>query len=165
VYHRAVSCYRLVEPRNTVGAELLVENDVATGVRTVTLGKQRDGSTEFSASFKLQIVDVGREQDGTAVTSCVVEPATPPPRDADTSDLQVYRWIWAWNSSENGGASVSREKIRRNFGRIKPKNYKMRRDDFLTALEGAVNAGWCTENDAPRGGKTLTLKPPRDEKY
>ena len=150
--------------RGAVGAELLVTHDKPTGVRTVTLGKQRDGAMNFAASFMLGIVELGHDEDGDLVTSCVVQ-AVAPPASADASDYEVYVRIWQWNRTEYGGKPVSREVLRRNRGRILG-DLKLTKEAFFDAVEGAINRGWIRTRPADRGrGESLELSPPPERKF
>lgn len=58
-----------------VDTEIEVVRDVATGIATATVAKQRDGATEGQIAFRLRQVDLGADQDGEPVTSCVIETA------------------------------------------------------------------------------------------
>ena len=42
----------------------------------VNIEKQRDGSDELGFSFQLKSVEVGKDQDGTSVTTCVLDNMT-----------------------------------------------------------------------------------------
>jgi hypothetical protein len=148
-----------------VGAELLVTSDDRTGIRTVTAQKQRDASTDVRFNFQLQVVELCKDEDGDAITSCVVQPCVAPVASASASDLEVYRWIFQWNVNERGGRPTSRTEVKRNFGRIKPKGCKLQKPDFESALEGAINKGWCEVQSARRGGESLVLLPPLEAKF
>lgn len=148
-----------------VGAELLVLKDELSHIRTLTLGKQRDGPTDVAISFQLLPVDLGQDDDNEPLRSMVVVPSVAPALTSDTSDREIYEWVWRWNVTENGGRPVSRETLRRNFGRIRPKGNRIKREDFNSAVEGAVNKGWCAEAKADRGGMVLTLQPPPERKF
>jgi hypothetical protein len=65
--HSLLSC--------AVDTEIEVVRDDETGISTATVTKQRDGPTEGSVTFKLRGVELGINDDGDPVTSCVVEPA------------------------------------------------------------------------------------------
>lgn len=47
------------------------------GLITAKLTKQRDGATGGEFAFTLRQVELGRDQDGDPVTTCLVEPAVP----------------------------------------------------------------------------------------
>lgn len=47
------------------------------GLVTANLTKQRDGATGLEFTFTLRQVELGRDQDGDPVTTCLVEPAEP----------------------------------------------------------------------------------------
>jgi hypothetical protein len=53
--------------------EVEVAFDASTSVRIATITKQRDGTTGVIIPFKLRPVELGRNQDGDPVYSCVVE--------------------------------------------------------------------------------------------
>jgi KaiC/GvpD/RAD55 family RecA-like ATPase len=54
-------------------------------VSTATITKQRDGISGEQFAFRLRLVELGRNQDGDPVTSCVVEPADEAPRNGGTA--------------------------------------------------------------------------------
>jgi hypothetical protein len=58
-----------------VDTEIEVVRDAGTGISLATVTKQRDGATEGQVAFRLRQVELGEDEDGDAVTSCVVEPA------------------------------------------------------------------------------------------
>lgn len=60
--------------RAAVDTELTLSRD-AEGRITATLDKQRDGATGGRFTYRLRRVELGLDQDGEAVASCVVEPA------------------------------------------------------------------------------------------
>jgi KaiC/GvpD/RAD55 family RecA-like ATPase len=59
--------------RCAVDAEIEVVRDCGTGVSTATVTKQRDGATDGRIAFRLRQVELGLDQDGEPVTSCIVE--------------------------------------------------------------------------------------------
>jgi RecA-family ATPase len=56
-----------------VDTEITVKYDKVTGIATAEVTKQRDLPTEGKIAYKLRVVEVGRLDDGTPVTSCVIE--------------------------------------------------------------------------------------------
>jgi hypothetical protein len=56
-----------------VDTEVMVEKFDQVSVATVT--KQRDGPSGVEIAFRLDVVELGQDQDGDPVTSCVVETA------------------------------------------------------------------------------------------
>jgi hypothetical protein len=60
--------------RSAVDTEIRVERNDANGIATATVTKQRDGIAGEGLAFKLRQVELGSDQDGDPVTSCVVEP-------------------------------------------------------------------------------------------
>ena len=66
----------------SVDTEIEVTRDANTGISTATVTKQRDVKTEGSVSLRLRRVQLGIDDDGEPVTSCVVERAEPQPRPA-----------------------------------------------------------------------------------
>lgn len=61
--------------RGAIDTSLLVSSDPETGVRTLRCLKQKDGEDGWQSQFKLGVVELGMDEDGDPVTSCVVEPA------------------------------------------------------------------------------------------
>lgn len=53
-------------------AEITTDSD-ATGVRTVTVSKMKDGAEGAQYNFKLKVVDVETDDDGDPVTSCILD--------------------------------------------------------------------------------------------
>lgn len=68
-----------------IDTELLVEKRGTVSVATVT--KQRDGVAGIEIAFRLRSVELGRDQDGDPVTSCVIDAAdyVPPTKGDDLS--------------------------------------------------------------------------------
>ena len=147
-----------------VGAELAVEHDLRSGIRTASVQKQRDGRTDLRFNFILRVVELGHDEDQEPITSCVVEPSAAPVHDVAASDLQIYQWIYAWNMTENGGKQPSRETLRRNKGNICGK-VRMSKDEFINAVEAAITNGWIVAHPAKRGGENLELLEPKQAKY
>lgn len=63
--------------RAAIDTEICLARDEATGLITATLDKQRDGPTGLKFQYTLRQVDLGRDQDGDPVTTCLVEPGEP----------------------------------------------------------------------------------------
>jgi KaiC/GvpD/RAD55 family RecA-like ATPase len=61
-----------------VDSEIEVVRDPTTGISTAHVTKQRDGATDGQIAFRLRQIELGRNQDGDPVTSCVVEPSEKP---------------------------------------------------------------------------------------
>lgn len=55
----------------------------SSALREATIMKQRDGETADQFHFKLLVAEIGRDEDGDPVTTCVVEPADSPRVGAD----------------------------------------------------------------------------------
>jgi AAA domain len=60
--------------RAAVDTEIELKRNEKTGLITAQMTKQRDGSTGHRFDYVLSQVDLGRDQDGDPVTTCVVEP-------------------------------------------------------------------------------------------
>lgn len=63
-------------------ADTIIEvvRDEASRISTATITKQRDGATGAQIPFRLRQIELGQDQDGDPVTTCVVEPADAPPK-------------------------------------------------------------------------------------
>jgi KaiC/GvpD/RAD55 family RecA-like ATPase len=61
--------------RGAIDTSLLVSSDLDSGIRTLRCVKQKDGEDGWQSQFKLTVIELGIDEDGDAVTSCVVEPA------------------------------------------------------------------------------------------
>jgi hypothetical protein len=59
--------------RAATDTEIEIARDDASKISTGRVTKQRDYATEGALSFSLRLVDLGADQDGDTVTSCVVE--------------------------------------------------------------------------------------------
>jgi AAA domain len=55
-----------------------VEKNETSKTSIATVTKQRDGATGAAIVFKLRPVELGRDEDGDPITSCVIEPANNP---------------------------------------------------------------------------------------
>jgi AAA domain len=64
-------------------AEIGVDRDPVTKIATATVLKQRNAEEGATVSFDLDIVQLGTDQDGDAVSSCVIRAATAPKPAAD----------------------------------------------------------------------------------
>lgn len=148
-----------------VGAEIRVDVEERSGVRTVSVTKQRDGRTDLRFSFQLTVVELGRDGDGDEITSCVVEPSTAPTAPTQETDRTVYGWIYRWWVTDWGSKAVAKENIRTQYSRIKPQGSKITKSDFMACWDVAVNKGWCKEAETIRGKVRFTLLPPPETKF
>jgi hypothetical protein len=57
-----------------VDTEIEIDRSTDTGISTATIKKQRDSPTDEQIDFRLRQIDLGKNQDGDPVTSCVVAP-------------------------------------------------------------------------------------------
>jgi hypothetical protein len=64
--------------RCAVDTEIEVVRSGASGIAIAAVTKQRDGPTEGSVSFKLRRIELGDNNDGEPVTSCVIEATDAP---------------------------------------------------------------------------------------
>lgn len=63
--------------RAAIETEIELTRDDDTGLITAKLSKQRDGPTGYKFTYRLRQVEIGADQDGDPVTTCLVEPADP----------------------------------------------------------------------------------------
>lgn len=70
-------------------ADVEIEIAMAEGVgRVLTITKSRDGESGARYGFRLEVVELGHDEDGDAITSCVVVPTdAPPPADRRGREL------------------------------------------------------------------------------
>jgi hypothetical protein len=61
-----------------IDTEVEIIRDPATRIATATITKQRDGPTDGQIAFGLRQIDLGKNQDGEPVTSCIVDPIATP---------------------------------------------------------------------------------------
>jgi hypothetical protein len=62
--------------RAATDTEIELDYDENTGMRTAKATKQRDMETGALFSFKLNVVDLGKDEDGDVVTTCTVKQAS-----------------------------------------------------------------------------------------
>jgi hypothetical protein len=62
--------------RGAIDTSLLVSSDIDSGIRTLRCVKQKDGEDGWQSQFKLEVVELGVDEDGDPVTSCVIVEAT-----------------------------------------------------------------------------------------
>jgi KaiC/GvpD/RAD55 family RecA-like ATPase len=68
--------------RCAVDTEIVVARCGGTGIATATITKQRDGVAGQGIAFRLVPVELGRDEDGDSVTSCIIELAEDTPARA-----------------------------------------------------------------------------------
>lgn len=61
--------------RGAIETSLVVSSDAESGLRTVLCKKQKDAEDGWKLTFKLKVIELGEDEDGDPVTSCVVVPA------------------------------------------------------------------------------------------
>lgn len=149
-----------------VGTELHVLEDEKTGVRSVSIEKQRDGSRDINFSFRLAVVEVGRDEDGEPETSCIVESCAPivstGPNYRGTYETYIYPY-WV---SQLRSQAVSQRKLREEF-RLVGKE-ELTQGEVVAAFQWAVNQGLATPCERPKGTKTgefYTLQEPKERRY
>lgn len=131
-----------------VGAELSVTNDEKTGVRTVGITKQRDGRTDLTFNFKLAVEELGKDEDGEPITSCVVEPSSAPAGDADVDNRARYQWIHHWYmADQNNSAPVTKERVKDNVVNIRPKDTKCTKQELEATFLWAVDKGFAVVDE------------------
>lgn len=74
-----------------VGQVILVERDPETGIRTVTLDKQKDDEDGKQMKFELMQVTIGVDEDGQKITSCVCVPVGEKEAIRREEELKGYR--------------------------------------------------------------------------
>jgi hypothetical protein len=91
--------------------EIAVEKNEVSGVITATVAKQRDHRVDDPFAFRLIPVEVGTDENGEPVTSCVVEPEmgavvrTEPKRQRDPKAAQIALRALAEAIDEQGMAA------------------------------------------------------------
>jgi len=63
--------------RAATDTEIELDFNEETGLRSAKATKQRDMETGAIFNFKLKVIELGQDDDGDAVTTCVIERATP----------------------------------------------------------------------------------------
>jgi phage/plasmid primase-like uncharacterized protein/KaiC/GvpD/RAD55 family RecA-like ATPase len=58
--------------RGAIETSLVVKADAETGIRTLHCSKQKDAEDGWTLQFKLKVVELGKDEDGDVVSSCVV---------------------------------------------------------------------------------------------
>lgn len=149
-----------------VGAELQVEHDGKTGTRTVSVTKQRDGRTDMPFTFRLLPVELGKDEDGEPIASCVVEQCSAPQQDAGGDHRARYGWMHLWFvGDQNNRRAVSKRRIGENLLNIIPKGSKIRRADLEATFTWAVDKGFARlAAEQPKRGEYYdlhSLPPPK----
>ncbi|MGH8302828.1 MAG: AAA family ATPase, partial [Steroidobacteraceae bacterium] len=99
-----------------VDTEILVTREAGSGIATATITKQRDGIAGGQIAFRLLSVELGQDQDGDPVTSCIVEPAEgsapaahkrPPSGLTGTKESDLGFPAGVWRASQGGCAMAS----------------------------------------------------------
>jgi hypothetical protein len=62
-------------------ADTVIEVTGTDGTRTVKVEKQKDGAAGETFAFNLEVVELGRNEDGEPITSCVVIPSDSAPKE------------------------------------------------------------------------------------
>jgi hypothetical protein len=123
--------------RGAVDTEILVEG--ASGVRTATITKQRDGETGQVFAFELVPVDLGRDDDGEVISSCIVEvrdaPAT---RKGPTARNQVAVLGLVEAEAKAGNTIRTTPELRK----LAMERLDMRRTTATSAITSLITAGW-----------------------
>jgi hypothetical protein len=60
--------------RGALDTSIRVDSSEGNPVKSAFVGKQKDGKDGFAIPFRLEVVPIGEDEDGEAVTSCVVLP-------------------------------------------------------------------------------------------
>nr|WP_213396474.1 AAA family ATPase [Yoonia sp.] len=60
--------------RAAIDTEIIIETNARHGIRTAKITKQREGATGQTVGFELEVVELGTDEDGDPITSCVVVP-------------------------------------------------------------------------------------------
>jgi hypothetical protein len=144
-----------------IGGCLLVEAN-ADKSRTVTVLKQRDGTTDTKFHFKFEIPVVGKTKKGVDITSCVVM-SCGAPVGADTSHTAIHGLIHFWNEHANEGKTIGRNALgKRRTDIVGPLSVSP--ELFEKAIDYAIETGLIT-SDKARNGVTLTIHKPKERKY
>jgi hypothetical protein len=148
-----------------VGAQLHVDQDESSGIRTVTMDKQRDATTETTFNFKLTQVSLGPDEDGEPITSCVVEASTAPAA-IEASDGDIYDAIRLFWVTEFQQKPMAKGKVKENYSRIGEGRFTQR--ELMSAWQWAENNGLLLEAEKYNNGAsryTLKAREPKDPKY
>ena len=74
-----------------VDTEISISRDNNTGISTAEVTKQRELPTGGKIAYRLCPVEVGRDQNGRPVTSCIVEPTDVEPSDGKKGRLSAQQ--------------------------------------------------------------------------
>lgn len=89
-------------------------------IRTWTARKVKDGQDGFSADFALKVIELGVDEDGDKVSSCVVDMEVVKATDTDGFDLterEAVAWLVIKNlASENNSGAVVASKWKEGVG-------------------------------------------------
>jgi hypothetical protein len=62
--------------RAAIDTEIMIETHARHGIGTAKITKQREGATGLTVGFELEVVELGADENGDPITSCVVVPAS-----------------------------------------------------------------------------------------
>jgi hypothetical protein len=121
--------------RGAVDTEILVEG--ASGVRTATITKQRDAEVGQTFGFELVPVDLGRDDDGEPVTSCVVEVRDAPaaPRRGLSGKNLMALWAGVLEWQRTATTPVVTRKDLRAIAKAQGMKGENRLTEVITGLE------------------------------
>jgi hypothetical protein len=116
----------------------------ADALRRATVTKLRDGDVGTAFAYRLPVVEIGRDEDGDALTTCTVQPVADDPVDVDGATSRERAFWEAFNQVQHAGRA-SAKSVRGAFRHAHP---KMNPD----AARKACNRGM---EDAERGGRVV----------
>lgn len=112
-------------------------------MRRAVVTKMRDGEAGGEFAYRLEVVETGRDSDGDAVTTCVVQPADLPKPNADRLSGNDRTFFEAARAAcAEGGGQAPIEEVRSRFNAARPgSKASANRQAWGRALDAAVGAG------------------------
>jgi hypothetical protein len=62
--------------RAAIDTEIMIETHARHGIGTAKITKQREGARGLTVGFELEVVELGADEDGDPITSCIVVPTS-----------------------------------------------------------------------------------------
>lgn len=122
--------------RAAIDTEIELSRD-DLGQITAEVTKQRDGPTGYRFCYQLRQVELGLDQDGDPVTTCLVDPAVP--AEAGRAGVSFDLWRDACMTEGELSSSENRDTRKRAFNRCREELETAReivvRDDLVWVVQ------------------------------
>lgn len=160
VHHMGKDESRGARGHSSLKAALDTEIEVAAkdNAHVATVTKQRDLPTGGQFAFRLKVVELGQDEDGDPVTSCVVEPVDDVPSDRrgprGKNQTALLVALQEWRRAQPAGTSGLLTAIElREIAKVQ----RIGRNRLQEAVEGLEKFGWL--QSTPGGYHFLAEEP------